>query len=402
MAPAKKQAKKQVKPAAKKPAASAKKAAPAKQATAAKAAAAKRPASDMIAKPAVRPAARPHAGLGRGLDSLIVPATRVAPVAPAAAGTTAAAGNGISGATATTATKQPAPGVKQAEAAVATTQAAAPAESGKNVLQVKVSDIERCPWQPRENFNDEQLAELSDSIRVHGVIQPLVCRRAPDGTCQLIAGERRLRAAIIAGLEKVPVVMVDADDRDAAEMTVIENIQRADLNVIEEAEGYRTLSERFGLTQQEVSERVGKARASIANSLRLLDLPDEVKQMLGDGRLSPGHGKVLLGLDGENEQIILARRSVEEGLTVRTLEKLLEKRRAVPNPNPVRAATPDIPESHRKDLEDRLHGHFGAKVTLVPGVTFANGKRSHGRITIDFSDNDELSRLLDVFGVAVE
>lgn len=348
------------------------------------------PSASSARRPGLAPAAlRPRPGLGRGLDALIglrgsPSATRPAdrPETPPAAPAPAPA----------------APKAASLPPAAAPFPAAPPVG---HILQVKASDIERSPWQPRSTFDGDLLDELADSIRVHGVIQPLLCRRAPDGTCQLIAGERRLRASLVAGLETVPVVMVDADDRDAAEMAVVENIQREDLNVIEEAEGYRTLSERFGLTQQEVSERVGKARASIANALRLLDLPDEVKQMLGAGQLSPGHGKVLLGLSAETDQIQLARRSVVEGLSVRALEKLLERRRGS-EPSSARKLSPDLPEAHRKDIEDRLHRHFGAKVNLVSGATFANGRRAHGRLTIDFYDNDDLNRILDLLGVVVE
>ena len=271
------------------------------------------------------------------------------------------------------------------------------------VIQVKTDRIARSPWQPRVAFDEEALRELSESIKVHGVIQPLVCRRLPaekGGGYELIAGERRLRAAIEAGLTEVPVVLSNSDDKASAEMTIIENIQRQDLNVIEEAVGYKTLAEEFGLTQQDVADRVGKARPSVANALRLLELPDEVKTLLSSGLLSTGHAKVLLSLTDETEQTLLARRCVEEQLTVRSLERLIA-RRAVE-----RAATDtkklDIPESHVRYLLEKLHAKFGAPVRLQPSVTFANGKRAKGSIEIDFADNDDLTRLLDIFGVEVD
>jgi ParB family chromosome partitioning protein len=271
------------------------------------------------------------------------------------------------------------------------------------VIQVKTDRIARSPWQPRVSFDEEALRELSESIKVHGVIQPLVCRRLPaekGGGYELIAGERRLRAAIDAGLTEVPVVLSNSDDKASAEMTIIENIQRQDLNVIEEAVGYKTLAEEFGLTQQDVADRVGKARPSVANSLRLLELPDEVKMLLSSGLLSTGHAKVLLSLTDETEQTLLGRRCVEEQLTVRALERLIARRTV--EKNAAENKKQDIPESHVRYLLEKLHGKFGAPVRLQPSVTFANGRRAKGSIEIDFADNDDLTRLLEIFGIDVD
>ena len=269
------------------------------------------------------------------------------------------------------------------------------------IIEVPVSEIERSPWQPRHVFNEEALRELADSIKANGVIQPLICRKNSEGRYELIAGERRLRAAIEAKLAKVPVILKDAEDRRAAEMAIIENIQRQDLNIIEEAEGYRTLAETFSLTQQDVAERVGKARASIANALRLLDLPDEVKQLLSGGQLSTGHAKVLLSLSDEMEQTLLGRKCVTEDLTVRSLEKLIQRRKAPPEGGGQKG-TPDIPDSYVRDLTDRMHRHFGTAVRLTSGVTHANGKHTKGMLEIDFYDNDDLDRLLNLFGIKVD
>lgn len=318
---------------------------------------------------------RPRPGLGRGLGALI------SQHPPAEANHEAAP-----------------------HAAAETTPAAAPAKpvaDGRHVALLPVADISRSTWQPRQVFEEQALKDLTDSIKTHGVIQPLICRRAPTGGYELIAGERRLRAAMLAGLGQVPVILIEAPDRAAAEMALIENIQRADLNAIEEAEGYRTLSEKFGLTQQDVADRVGKARASVANALRLLELPDEVKQMLGTALLSTGHAKVLLSLTDPMEQVLLSRKCVTDGLTVRALEHLLQRRQQARS-SEKRGPQSDIPESHLKHLSDKLHGHFSTPVRLTPSMTHANGKRSKGRIEIDFYDNDDLDRLLEILGIEIE
>ncbi len=371
--------------------------APAKRAPA-KAAPAKRAPAKPVRIPAgttagsakaSKPAGRSH--LGRGLGALIGetspivrPAAPVVPVVPPS--------------------PPPVPAPVSAPAPVA--PPSPPPETAvplNAVIQVKTELIARSPWQPRANFNEEALRELSESIKTHGVIQPLVCRRLPaekGGGYELIAGERRLRAAIDAGLTEVPVVLSDAEDKTAAEMTIIENIQRQDLNVIEEAVGYRTLAEEFGLTQQDVADRVGKARPSVANALRLLELPDEVKMLLSSGLLSTGHAKVLLSLTDETEQTLLGRRCVEDQLTVRALERLIARRAVEKNAADNRKL--DIPESHVRYLLEKLHAKFGAPVRLQPSITFANGRRAKGSIEIDFADNDDLTRLLEIFGVDVE
>lgn len=274
----------------------------------------------------------------------------------------------------------------------------APADSG--VIEVVAVDIERSPWQARAEFDETALQELSDSIRANGIVQPPVVRRRADGKYELIAGERRTRAAIMAGLKKIPVVLADADDRKAAEMGVIENIQRKDLNVIEEAEGYRLLKEQFGITQEDVAERVGKSRPAIANALRLLELPDEVKQLLSRGILSAGHAKVLLSVEGERDRTLLARECAERTLTVRELEKRVARmKKPVAEP---KKGTPDLPDSYVRSLVETLHRHLGCAVRLTSGVTHANGKHTKGLLEIDFLDNDDLDRVLNMMGVTVD
>lgn len=325
----------------------------------------------------------PKPGLGRGLGALFgaaaaaveAPAPAVAPEVPPAA------------------PAAPAP---------------APAADGRPaVIELNPREIERSPWQPRQTFDEDALRELADSIRSNGMIQPLICRKNAEGRFELVAGERRLRAAIAADLGKVPVVLIDATDRRAAEMAIVENIQRQDLNVIEEAEGYRTLAEKFSLTQQEVADQVGKARASVANALRLLDLPDEVKQMVGAGQLSAGHAKVLLGLENSTEQTLLGRKAVLEGMTVRSLERAIARRQAElaaagTDPAVKPAAKDDIPAAYLQDITDKLHDHFATAVRLTPGRTHANGKHTKGILEIDFYDNADLTRILDILGVKMD
>ncbi len=337
----------------------------------------------MQAAPTASKQRHPKPGLGRGLGALI--GTHVTP-------------HPTSG----TADKMT-PSDAVSKPATQASTSYVPVDAHHTVFDVPVAEIERSPWQPRQTFDEDALRELAESIKSNGVIQPLICRKTAAGRHELIAGERRLRAAMEAGLSKVPVMLVDAEDRRAAELAIIENIQRQDLNVIEEAEGYRTLSEVFSLTQQDVADRVGKARATVANALRLLDLPDEVKQLVGSGLLSTGHAKVLLGLTDSTEQTLLGRKCVTEGLTVRTLEKTIARRKAdAANDTTRRSATPDLPESYVRDLADRLHRHFGTAIRLTSGMTHANGKHTKGILEIDFYDNSDLDRVLLLLGITLD
>lgn len=330
--------------------------------------------------PAKAPVAvhRRMGGLGRGLDALIGGASAV--TAAGAVSPALKTGN-----------TEPIQGVLRTDDAPA-------GDPAKQVLRVPVAQVHPSPWQPRHEFNDESLEELAASIRSHGVIQPLVCRRLRPKHYELIAGERRLRAASIAGLGEVPVVLLEAEDRAAAEMALIENLQREDLSAIEEAEGYKALQETFGLTQQVVADRVGKARASVANALRLLELSDELKQMLGAGAISVGHAKLLLSLDNEDERLRFARLTVQEDWTVRALEK---KIRQAQNPTPKREILSDLPPDYVGLLLERFHARFGTSVHITPSVRFANGRRGKGRIEIEYYGNEDLDRLLPLFGIDV-
>ncbi len=274
---------------------------------------------------------------------------------------------------------------------------AEPAQDDAAVLRkVAVDAIRRNRSQPRHRFDPEALAELAGSIREQGVLQPLLVRR--DGTgFELIAGERRLRAAIEAGLTEVPVMLMEVTDERAMEVALIENLQREDLNPMEEAEGYQALIRQFGLTQEQVAQRVGKARTSIANALRLLTLPEEVRHMVIDGVLSTGHAKILAGLEIEAEQRLLARRVQREHLSVRQLEKLAASTRAsTPPPRPPRS---DIPAAHVSDLTEKLQQYFGTGVRIVPSRKLANGRTRKGSIAIDFYNTDDLDRLLVMLGM---
>ncbi len=271
----------------------------------------------------------------------------------------------------------------------------APAKAGP--LRVPVSEVRPSPWQPRRVFDEAALAELVESVRARGVLQPLLVRRAA-GRYELIAGERRFRAAQAAGLSEVPVQLLEVSDREALELALIENLQREDLNLIEEAEGYRALAAKFNLTQEEVAERVGKARPTVANALRLLELPDAVKQLVAEQRITPGHAKALLAIPTAPEQELLARRIAAEGLSVRQVEKLAA---AVARPHRARRVVKsDIPLEHQQYVLDRLHQKLGTSVRLVPTRQLPNGRRIKGTLEIDYFTPDELDRILVILGVA--
>jgi ParB family chromosome partitioning protein len=274
----------------------------------------------------------------------------------------------------------------------------APANNG--VLELKIMDIERSPYQPRRDFREEELSELAESLKNNGLVQPPTVRKNAAGKYELIAGERRLRAAQLAGWDKIRVTLVDADDLTAATMTTTENLQREDLNPIEEAVSYKTLQDTFSLTQQQVAERVGKGRETVANSVRLLELPDEVRALVSSSLLSVGHAKVLLSVDDEKERVLLARDCVNDQLTVRALEKKLSRMRA---PTAVKAkGVADLPENYVRNLAEKMKRHLGCAVRVTSGVTHANGKHTKGIVEIDFFNNDDLDRIIKMIGVEVD
>ena len=255
-----------------------------------------------------------------------------------------------------------------------------------SAVKLKIMDIEPNRDQPRKIFDEDALAELADSIAKHGVIQPLLVRPMPDGSYQLVAGERRWRASRMAGLTEVPVVIKELSDDEAMALALIENLQREDLNAIEEAQGIKALMDTLSLTQDEAAERVGKSRPAVANALRLLKLPDSVIALVSDGKLSPGHARALLGFKDEQDIIETADLIIEKGLTVRDVEKLVKKRNKAPKAEKPAARR----ASYYDEVELALTDFLGRKVK----VGTKPGKES-GVLEIDFFDKDDLTRLAD-------
>jgi ParB family chromosome partitioning protein len=271
----------------------------------------------------------------------------------------------------------------------------AAAAPGEHLRRVPLGQIRPCPFQPRKDFSAESLQELADSIRAQGIVQPLVVRDRA-GHFELIAGERRWRAAQLLGLAEVPVVVREADDRTALELALIENLQRENLNPIEEAQGYSQLVEQFTFTQEEVAAKVGKSRAVVANAVRLLKLPKVVQGYVRDGRLSVGHAKVILGLATEKQQTQAAERAIKEALNVRQTEGLVARLQA----RDTGAARPGLPaapatDAHVARLEDRLRECLGTKVQL----RYRKGK---GALEITFFSDAELERVLQLLGISPE
>jgi ParB family chromosome partitioning protein len=266
----------------------------------------------------------------------------------------------------------------------------------QGVATVPLDKITKNSMQPRHSFAPEAMEDLVRSVKETGIVQPLLVRKKDDGY-ELIAGERRLRAAGEAGLTEVPVVVRDVTEQESLELALIENLQREDLNVVDEAVGYKMLAEKFGMTQERIAERVGKARASVANAMRLLELPDEVRDLLVEGKLSAGHAKVLLGLEIAEERLLLARQAVAEGTSVRALEKLVAK--ATRPARKPRAMRVDIPTSHVSHIVDSLRRKFGTSVKVTSCTTLANGKKAKGSIAIDYYSIEDLDRILEVLGI---
>ena len=258
-------------------------------------------------------------------------------------------------------------------------------EASEGSLSIPISQVEPGLNQPRKRFDPESLADLAESIRIHGVIQPVAVRRLASGYYQIIAGERRWRAAKQAGLTEIPAIVIEADDRKVMELALIENLQREDLNPTEEARGYRTLMEDYGLTQEQVAERMGKSRPAIANTLRLLALPEDVLAMLEDGTLSAGHARAILGAPTEALQREAAKQVAERGLSVRQTEaliKVLQKQSGKPQ-----KAEPDQIALYLGELEKSLSGRLGRKVTISH-----HGKK--GKVQLEYYSNEDLEALL--------
>ncbi len=264
---------------------------------------------------------------------------------------------------------------------------------------MSLAQIVRSPLQPRQEFAGEEMAELARSIGERGVVQPLLVRKK-GRKYELIAGERRFRAAGEVGLTTVPVIVMKANDQEALELALIENLVREDLNPIEEAQGYRVLADTYRMTQDKIAERVGKARASVANAMRLLELPKEVIGLLAQGKLSVGHAKVLLGVSMSKERVLLAKEAVRLGISVRDLEKTVAKRTRAPRK--VRAKRDDIPGHHVAHLSEVMQRHLGTSVRITSCKTLANGKKAKGRVEIDYFSSEDLDRLIEVLGISLD
>jgi ParB family transcriptional regulator, chromosome partitioning protein len=261
---------------------------------------------------------------------------------------------------------------------------------GEQIRQVQLSTIVPSPLQPRKNFEAEALQELVESIRQHGIIQPLIVRRV-NGRHELIAGERRWRAAQEIGLGEVPVIVRTANDLEVLELSLIENLQRTDLNAIEEAQGYERLAKEFGMKQEEIAQKVGRSRAAVANAMRLLDLHPQIQTWVAQDLVSVGHAKVLLGVKSSEEQLKLTETILRRNYSVRQTERLVSrhvggwrKRR--------RTAQIPVTSATIADLQDKLRQHLGTNVSIQHGP-------KRGRIQIEYYGDDDLQRILSIVGL---
>jgi ParB family chromosome partitioning protein len=258
---------------------------------------------------------------------------------------------------------------------------------GQEIIEVELHRIQAGASQPRRNFREEPLKELAASIKEKGVLQPVLLKREGDGSFRLIAGERRYRASRLAGLKKIPAILKDAGPEDSLEIALIENIQREDLGPMETARAFQTLVKQFGLTQEQLADRVGKDRATVANYLRLLGLPNEVRKLVDEGALSMGHARAILGIQSRSRQLVAAKKVVKEGLSVRETEGLARRIAAEAEGKPAKKKARKSPEV--RALEEKLIRHLGTKVQVK-----ARGKR--GSIEIEYYSLEELDRLLEV------
>ncbi len=262
------------------------------------------------------------------------------------------------------------------------------AEAAGNVhSELPISQIRPNPYQPRKEFDENGLKELANSIKENGVFQPILVRKSLSGY-ELVAGERRLRASKLAGKNEIPAIIVDFDDRQMMEISLLENIQRKDLTPIEEAGAYKQLITKLGYTQDELAKRLGKSRTNVANMLRLLTLPEKIRDMVNTGKLSYGQARTLLSLDDEGKMLALAERTVKDGLSVRELEKLTSRDKSGKKKP---ADKPKNSDPFTEDMEDRLRKKFSTKVEI-----------RNKAISISYTDTEDLNRILDIMGVIEE
>lgn len=257
-------------------------------------------------------------------------------------------------------------------------------ESGDGAIMLKISELEPNREQPRKEFDEKAMAELADSIAQHGLLQPLLVRPVFGGGYQIVAGERRWRAARMAGLTELPAVIREMSDSEVMELALIENLQREDLTAIEEANGYHTLMEKYDMTQEEVAKTVGKSRPAVANALRLLSLPQKILEMVSQGVLSAGHARALLAFPDEESMMDAAEKAVSQGLSVRELERMAKKvsqEQKEQAPKPVRRST------YFDEVELSLNEHLGRKVKV-------SGTKTKGTLQIEFYGEEDLQRLM--------
>lgn len=255
----------------------------------------------------------------------------------------------------------------------------------EGVSKIKISLVDPKRDQPRKYFDKDALEQLSESIVENGLLQPILVREYGEGRFQIIAGERRFRASKLAGLSEIPAIVLDKDDKNAAQIALIENIQREDLNPIEEALAYKSLAEEYNMTQEELSKQVGKSRSAIANSIRLLDLPDEVLTLVASRELSAGHARTLLGLNSRENMILLAQHAVENDLSVRVLEETVKQYNKPQKPVIEEEEAPLV--DYFRELEIRIQSHLGRKVKI-------DGKGRKKTITLSYEDNEDLDEIL--------
>lgn len=263
----------------------------------------------------------------------------------------------------------------------------------EEITQLSIDEIRPNARQPRKTFTEEKLRELANSIKEHGIVQPILVRPR-DAIYEIVAGERRWRAAQLAGLQTVPAIIKEFTNAQMMEIALIENLQREDLNPIEEAEAYHTLMNEFGLTQEKLSERLGKSRPQVANTLRLLQLPAEIRRMLSAEEITMGHGRALLAVKGEQEQLKLARRVVRENLSVREVEEIVRS-----------MAQPHVPRETKKiirkreplieELEEKLKKALGTKVIIKPG-------KKKGKIEIEYYTGEDLERFMELLSTTLD
>ena len=258
-------------------------------------------------------------------------------------------------------------------------------DNENRISHLSLSLVDPKSDQPRKNFDKAALEELAASIEENGLLQPILVREYGNGRYQIIAGERRFRASKIAGLSEIPAIILDKDDRKVAEIALIENIQREDLNPVEEAMAYRSLATEYGLTQAELSEKLGKSRSAIANTLRLLDLPDVILSMVADKTISEGHGRTLLGVKNPDDMLLLAKKTAELSLSVRQLEEEVKRINKPKKELPPEAPLPYV--DYFREMELRVQSELGRRVMI-------NGKGRKKSITLFYEDNEDLDELL--------